>query len=94
MQESEVLAQGGQIALMQPLHDDHNRPGLLVVEPRGEGLAEIAERGFALGIAFGLERVVQVIDDDRSPPFPVTDPPVDVAIITPRFVFWNSPLTF
>ena len=67
VREAVVQTERREVAFMEPLHHDDDRPSLLVVQPRRERPAEEGERRVTLGVAVGLVRVVWVVDDDAVP---------------------------
>jgi hypothetical protein len=53
----------GHIALMEPLHDDHDRRPLIVQAVRHR-LTEEPNRLLALQVALSLDDVVRIVEDD------------------------------
>ena len=74
-----------QVVLVQPVHDQHDRTGTLVVEAAVERMVEPFVRRPALRLGQRLLGLQRVVDDDD-----VGTPPAEVATRLPWAVVSNS----
>ena len=79
-----------QIILMQPVHDQHDRTFLLVVEPAVEGVVELFVDRLSLGLRQGLLGLQRIVEDDDFGATPVSTPPNEVASRQPCWVVSHS----
>jgi hypothetical protein len=80
-----------QIILVQPVHDQHDGAGKLVVEAAVEGVVIPFVGRPALRLRQGFLGLERIVDDDDSAPRPVSTPPTEVASRQPCCVVSNSP---
>ncbi len=85
-----IHAHGGEIARVQSLHDDHNRPVVFIVQAGRERPEKKVDRALPLDVTLGLQGIVRVIHDDEIPALARGGPPMDVAVMMPRRSFRYS----
>ena len=74
---------------MQPVHDQDDRPLLLVIQPAIEGVVEPLVGRLPLGLRQGLVGLQRVVDDDDVGT-PSGQHPTEVATRLPCWVVSNS----